>query len=159
MGIVNFSDVVNVPNISPGSVVSNSTLLGFSCIDSLFPDYFNFKVEVMSDGWPYWTDSMQVIITGVEDEETIPTEFALEQNYPNPFNPSTIISWQSPVGSWQTLKIYDVLGNEIMTLIDEYKPAGRYEVDFNASTFTSGVYFYQLKAGEYTAVKKMILLK
>ncbi len=95
----------------------------------------------------------------VEDETTLPTEFALEQNYPNPFNPSTKISWQSPVGSQQTLKIYDVLGNEITTLIDEYKPAGRYELEFNAVSLPSGVYFYQLKAGDYIDTKKMILLK
>ena len=73
------------------------------------------------------------------------SDYSLHQNYPNPFNPSTKISWQSPVGSWQTLKIYDVLGNEVATLIDEYKPAGKYEVEFNASALTSGVYFYQLK--------------
>jgi hypothetical protein len=98
-------------------------------------------------------------IVGVEDEHTLPTEYVLEQNYPNPFNPSTKISWQSPVGSQQTLKIYDILGNEVATLVDEYKPAGRYEIEFNASTLPSGVYFYQLKAGEYVNTKKMILLK
>jgi hypothetical protein len=98
-------------------------------------------------------------IVGVQDEETLPTEFALEQNYPNPFNPSTKISWQSPIGSQQTLKIYDVLGNQVATLVDEYKPAGKYEFEFLASALPSGVYFYQLKADEYTAVKKMILLK
>ena len=90
-------------------------------------------------------------------------EFSLSQNYPNPFNPSTKISWQSPVGSWQTLKVYDVLGNLITTLIDEYKPAGSYEVEFKA-TFGShhladGIYFYQLKAGSFVETKKMILLK
>ncbi len=57
----------------------------------------------------------------------------LHQNYPNPFNPSTKISWQSPVGSWQTLKVYDVLGNEVATLVNEYRNAGSYEVEFNAS--------------------------
>ncbi len=99
--------------------------------------------------------------TDVESEisETIPTEFALKQNYPNPFNPSTKISWQSPVSGYQTLKIYDVLGNEVATLVDEYKPAGTYEVDFNASKLSSGIYFYQLKAGEYLSIKKMTLLK
>jgi len=101
------------------------------------------------------------IIAGVKgiDEGDLPEQFRLEQNYPNPFNPSTKISWQSPVGSWQTLKVYDVLGNEVSTLVDEYKPAGKYEVEFDASPLTSGVYFYQLNAGEFIQTKKMILLK
>jgi subtilisin family serine protease len=90
-------------------------------------------------------------------------DYMLSQNYPNPFNPSTRISWQSPVGSHQTLKIFDVLGNEIATLVDEYKPAGSYEVELNASSIksqpSSGVYFYQLKAGSYIQTKKMIYLK
>lgn len=90
-------------------------------------------------------------------------DYSLEQNYPNPFNPSTKISWQSPVGSHQTIKVYDVLGNEIVTLVNEYKPAGTYEVEFNPSTVkhqpSSGVYFYQLKAGEFIQTKKMVLLR
>ena len=99
--------------------------------------------------------------TDVESEisETIPTEFALRQNYPNPFNPSTKISWQSPVSGYQTLKVYDVLGNEVATLVDEYKPAGSYEIDFNASNLTSGVYFYKLQVGEFVSTKKMTLIK
>jgi hypothetical protein len=88
-----------------------------------------------------------------------PESYTLNQNYPNPFNPSTKISWRSSVGSWQTLKIYDVLGNEVATLVDEYKPAGKYEVEFNASALTSGVYFYQLKTENYIETKKMVLLK
>ena len=66
---------------------------------------------------------------------------------------------QSPVGSWQTLKIYDVLGNEVATLVDEYKPAGTYEIEWNAGNYPSGVYFYQLKSENYVETKKMILLK
>jgi len=93
------------------------------------------------------------------DEETLPIKFHIFQNYPNPFNPSTKISWQSPVGSWQTLKIYDVVGNEVATLIDEYKPAGNYEVEWDATCLPSGVYFYQLKAGSFVETKKMILMK
>jgi photosystem II stability/assembly factor-like uncharacterized protein len=95
----------------------------------------------------------------VEIEVSMPWEFSLEQNYPNPFNPSTKISWQSPVGSWQILKIYDVLGNEVATLVDEYKPAGKYEVEWDASNHPSGIYFYQLKAGGFVSTKKMILIK
>lgn len=98
-------------------------------------------------------------LVGVEDETNPPTECSLEQNYPNPFNPSTTISWQSPVGSHQTIKVYDVLGNEIATLVDEYKPTGRYEVEFNTEKLSSGVYFYQLKEGDFVSTKKMILLK
>jgi len=120
-------------------------------------------------------------VSFVEEEQIdeIPTEFFLMQNYPNPFNPSTKISWQSPIGSWQTLKIYDVLGNEVATLVDEYKPAGSYEVDFNVTQvsrpkISSGIYFYQLTAtpnggqtgdpstgsGQgFIQTKKMILIK
>jgi probable HAF family extracellular repeat protein len=83
----------------------------------------------------------------------------LKQNYPNPFNPSTTISWQSPVSSWQTLKVYDALGNEVATLVDDYKPAGSYEIEFDASDLPSGIYLYKLTAGEFTSVKKLMLLK
>jgi hypothetical protein len=106
------------------------------------------------------------ILTDVKDEKQIPTEFSLEQNYPNPFNPSTKISWQSPVSSHQTLKIYDVLGNEVATLVDEYREAGSYEVTFDASELSSGIYFYRiaihsdkLTAGSFVETKKMLLIK
>ncbi|MFZ1280562.1 MAG: T9SS type A sorting domain-containing protein, partial [Ignavibacteriaceae bacterium] len=89
----------------------------------------------------------------------LPNKFILEQNFPNPFNPSTKISWQSPVSGHQTLKVYDVLGNEVTTLIDGFREAGNYTIDFNANKLSSGVYFYQLKAVEYIQTKKMILLR
>lgn len=116
--------------------------------------------------------------TNLDNQDQMhPTEFVLEQNYPNPFNPSTKIRYTIPSsdnlllggarGGLVTLKVYDVLGNEIETLVNEEKPAGRYEVGFYAEKLASGIYFYQLKAGDpstgsgqgYTAVKKMILLK
>lgn len=101
------------------------------------------------------------IYTNVEGEQKFPNIFSLEQNYPNPFNPSTKISWQSPIGSWQTLKVYDVLGNEVATLVNGYKPAGIYNVEFTIDNLqlSSGVYFYQFKAGNYLETKKMILIK
>ena len=104
----------------------------------------------------------------------LPPYYILKQNYPNPFNPSTKISWQSPVDSWQTLKIYNLLGNEVATLINEYKPAGNYEVEFSARggqavgslQLSSGIYFYKLQvypaasgAGSFVETKKMILLR
>ncbi len=108
--------------------------------------------QVDFDGNFTYLPELEVIV------DVIPNKFQLNQNYPNPFNPSTKISWQSPVGSWHTIKVYDVLGNEITTLIDEYKPAGRYEAEFNTSSLSSGVYFYQLKAGGFVTTKKMNLL-
>ena len=99
----------------------------------------------------------------VEKEQQIPSTTYLQQNYPNPFNPNTTISWQSPVGSYQTLKVFDMLGNEIATLVDEYKTAGTYEVEFNPESIikhpASGVYFYQLQAGDFVQTKKMLYLK
>jgi hypothetical protein len=100
------------------------------------------------------------------------SQFSLEQNYPNPFNPTTTISWQSPISGWQTLKVYDVLGNEVATLVDEFKPAGRFKVEFNADNLSSGVYYYQLKIVDlstfnsnvktgqgFIETKKMIIMK
>jgi hypothetical protein len=100
-----------------------------------------------------------------ENIDETQTGYIFSQNYPNPFNPSTKISWQSPVGSWQTLKVYDILGNEVATLVNEYRDAGNYEIEFppvethRDASLPSGVYFYQLKAGDYVETKKMILLK
>lgn len=104
------------------------------------------------------------VITYINDDEnTVPDKFILSQNYPNPFNPSTKISWQSPVSGWQTLKVYDVLGNEVATLVNEYRSAGNYEIEFNSAASikhpASGIYFYRLQAGDYLETKKMILLK
>ena len=81
---------------------------------------------------------------GVEENGVVhPTEYVLFQNYPNPFNPTTTIKYQIPELSFVTLKVYDVLGNEIATLVNEEKPVGNYEVEFNASELSSGIYFYQ----------------
>ena len=100
----------------------------------------------------------------IEVSVNIPTVFSLEQNYPNPFNPATIIKYSIPENSYVTLKIYDILGDEIETLVNEEKPAGTYELEFNSHSsdvrnLTSGVYFYQLKAGSFVETKKMVLLK
>ena len=100
-----------------------------------------------------------VDISKNEKVEQVNWEYFLSQNYPNPFNPSTTIIYQIPKGCDVLLKIYDVLGREVSTLVNEYKAVGKYTVNFNASDFTSGVYFYRLVAGEYATVKKLMLLK
>ena len=101
----------------------------------------------------------------------IPEQYLLSQNYPNPFNPATRIKFTIPnvtlsgvEGSRVQLKIYDVLGNEVATLVDEYKPAGIYEVEFNGHSdegqnLSSGIYFYRLEAGSFVETRKMIYLK
>ena len=102
--------------------------------------------------------------TGVKTYlDEFPSNYVLRQNYPNPFNPITKIKFQIPDFGFVNLKVYDVLGNEIATLVNEELPAGEYEIEFNTSTInhhpSSGIYFYQLKAGEFIQTKKMILLK
>ncbi|MCU0344429.1 MAG: T9SS type A sorting domain-containing protein [Ignavibacterium sp.] len=91
--------------------------------------------------------------------ETLPIEYALEQNYPNPFNPTTTIRYQLPKDGLVTMKVYDILGAEVVTLVNEEKVAGKYEVNFNAATLASGVYIYRLSINDYINVKKMVLVK
>jgi hypothetical protein len=95
----------------------------------------------------------------VDVEVGIPSEYSLEQNYPNPFNPSTTINYSVKEKGLVTLKIFDVLGNEVKTLLNEEKEAGKYSVKLDASQIASGVYFYTLQAGEFISTKKMVLLK
>lgn len=103
----------------------------------------------------------------VNDNTEMPASFSLKQNYPNPFNPSTKISWHSPEAGWQTLKVYDMLGNEVATLVNEFRPAGTYEVEFSANggqesgdgNLVSSIYFYRLQSGDFVETKKMIYLK
>ncbi|MDH3269120.1 MAG: T9SS type A sorting domain-containing protein, partial [Ignavibacteria bacterium] len=95
----------------------------------------------------------------VVDDSELPVVHSLFQNFPNPFNPATTVKYQIPEFSFVTLKVYDVLGSEIVTLVNNGKPAGSYEVEFNATTLPSGVYFYRLQSGSFVETKKMILLK
>ncbi|MFA6980846.1 MAG: LamG-like jellyroll fold domain-containing protein [Ignavibacteriaceae bacterium] len=94
-----------------------------------------------------------------EVKNTIPNEFALSQNYPNPFNPETRLSYQLPVTGKVSLKVFDILGREVATLVDEVKEAGTYQVSFNAKAFASGAYFYRFQSGDFVKIKKMVLLK
>ena len=99
-------------------------------------------------------------ITAVKNDYlSTPKKYSLLQNYPNPFNPSTAIKYQIPNSSFVSLKVYDILGNEVETLVNEIKTAGSYEVKFNGSNLSSGIYFYQLKTNNYIATKKFMLFK
>jgi len=98
-------------------------------------------------------------VTGIFSSNNLPKKYSLEQNYPNPFNPSTTIRYDILKDGNVTIKIYNTLGQIISNLVDEYKKAGSYEVNFNGSRLSSGIYFYKLQAGSYSSVRKMILLK
>ncbi|MGD0591188.1 MAG: C25 family cysteine peptidase [Bacteroidota bacterium] len=110
-------------------------------------------------GDPALTVKHPVVSTFVQHQFSHPESFALNQNYPNPFNPTTIISYQLPAQSIVTLKVFDILGREVKTLVNDRQSAGLHSVTFNASNLSSGVYFYQLQAGSYNATKKLVYLK
>jgi len=99
------------------------------------------------------------IPTGIEQLADGIETYSLSNNYPNPFNPTTNIKYKIPELSFVTLKVYDVLGNEITTLVNNEKPVGSYEVEFNATALPSGIYFYRLQAGSFVETKKMVLLR
>ncbi len=113
--------------------------------------------------YPFWF-VIGTRTTDVEEKSEVPTDFALMQNYPNPFNPETVISYtigtnRNTTAGKVTLKVYDLLGREVATLVNKEQPAGNYSVSFNASKLSSGIYFYQLRAGNFISTKKMMLVK
>ncbi|MBK7157638.1 MAG: T9SS type A sorting domain-containing protein [Ignavibacteria bacterium] len=109
----------------------------------------------------YIDDVTSGLITGINNSPIAlsPERYELSQNYPNPFNPSTKINFSIPKQSFVSLKIYDMLGKEVSQLVSEIKTAGVYSIDFNALNLSSGTYFYQLKAGEFSDIKRMMLIK
>jgi len=98
-------------------------------------------------------------VTSVKNQNETPGMYELKQNYPNPFNPATTISFSITSSAFTTLKVYDMIGNEVATLVNKEKQAGNYEVRFNAANLSSGVYLYRLQAKDFTELKKMILLR
>jgi hypothetical protein len=118
-----------------------------------------------TSGTIYIDDAQYDFATPVENEvNNIPTKYSLEQNYPNPFNPSTVIKYSIPTdvrGEMQEVRltVYDILGNEVATLVNENQKAGNYQVTFNAKNLSSGIYFYRLQSGNFVESKKMMLIK
>jgi hypothetical protein len=150
----NYLIVANGPN---NGVASPVVFAGSSSI------IFSWQDDRRSKGWDIYAKIVDWNwngVTAVIDEGNInPKDFSLSQNYPNPFNPNTLIKYQIPEVSFVTLKVYDVLGNEVATLVNEEKPVGSYKFEFSASNLPSGIYFYQLTAGKFIETKKMILIK
>jgi hypothetical protein len=143
-------------NLAPGDtqevVIAYLMKKGTDNINSI-TELKNYAAQIQ-----HWYDND--FVTNVnETKPAIPTEFSLSQNYPNPFNPSTIIQYAISSRQLVTLKVYDILGSEVATLVNQEQNAGSYNVDFNASKLSSGVYFYRLQAGSFVQSKKMILIK
>jgi len=151
-------------DILPGEIVDGqqyfSVNVDTSCLEggSL---YLPLSIEVESDGYVFWTDTFSIDILSdiVDEESTLPKKFALDQNYPNPFNPTTLINYQLPITNYVEISIYNLLGQRVASLVNEQQRAGSYQVEWDASNFSSGIYYYQIKAGEFQAVRKMILLR
>ncbi|MBE0569984.1 MAG: T9SS type A sorting domain-containing protein [Ignavibacteriaceae bacterium] len=156
-------DIRGVGSAGPFTLVKNQeveVLIGYEIDRSTTPLGGITAVRAISDAvQDFYENNFGYPIVSVEDEPPVVSNFKLEQNYPNPFNPSTVISYQLPVTGDVILKVYDVLGNEIATLVNEEKQPGVYEVEFDASSLASGMYLYKLQAGSFTNTKKMILMK
>lgn len=121
--------------------------------------YFYRLNQMDIDGNNKYSNVISVIVTSVYEENYKPIAFVLNQNYPNPFNPETNISFSINTDDWVTLVIYDILGNEIETLIDNYLLKGEYNIKFNAEEKTSGIYIYSLRVGNRVISRKMVLQK
>jgi len=158
-GSGNFESIVactpNGGNVFSGDAL---TILNGNFNNDALPD---IAVLTQSDSFYIYLNAgwIPTSVESPDDEAAAITGYKLHQNYPNPFNPTTTISWQSPVGNTQTLRIYDVLGRVVATLVDEFRNAGSYEISFNANRLASGIYFYKLQAGSFVETKKMLLLR
>jgi len=152
-------DQVNIDGVSAGKI-KRIPLSSVYVDETAFPNYLNLTYTISKDGWPFWVfdTTLYLFPTGI-DEIGIPISFNLEQNYPNPFNSNTTIPWQLAENSKVTLKVLDIVGRTLATLVDEQIPSGNYETRFDAATLPKGIYFYQLKAGENVQTRKMILLE
>jgi hypothetical protein len=147
------SGIGGADNVPAGHMIFKGDIAEVVVYDSVLSDSERVAVE------NYLSDKYAIIL-GVDDQSNeIPTQFILEQNYPNPFNPSTTIKFQVPNSSFVNLKVYDILGNEVATLVNEEKPSGTYEVSFDAKGLSTGIYFYTINAGNFVETKKMILMK
>ncbi|MFQ5604609.1 MAG: T9SS type A sorting domain-containing protein [bacterium] len=143
---------------SGGTVVSNSSNRIYGTVGQTFVGTIGGASILLQSG--IWFQNID-IITSVEQiaSPLLPKEFRLDQNYPNPFNPTTVIQFAVPKRSRVSLKLYDVLGREIATLVDEEFQPGEYKVDFKAKGLASGIYFYRIQAEGFVQTRKLTLLK
>jgi hypothetical protein len=149
-------------NIPAGDTVESAQGYSFQISESIHMDTTIYlMLDISSDGFHFWTDSIELnIVTAINHSPIrIPTTYSLEQNYPNPFNPSTTIDFSLPKPDFVELKVYNILGKEVSTIVSKKLKQGNHTYQFDGKNLASGIYYYQLLAGEYIEVKKMILLK
>ena len=151
-----------------GVFLSTNSGTSWTAVNSGLPDDEEVRSLAVSgtnlfagtSGSGVWMRPISEMITGVTgNHDNLPANYSLQQNYPNPFNPSTTIKYSVPKTSLVTIKVYNVLGKEIATLVNEEKSAGNYSVQFTGSKLSSGVYFYRMQADSFVQTKKLLLLK
>jgi predicted GH43/DUF377 family glycosyl hydrolase len=149
------------PDIEPGQSVQCNGNWGYVFYAKNNPQNVEFALIIYSNKRPYWRDALIVdLVADLEHEIlNLPNKYKLSQNFPNPFNPTTNIKYSIPSQSYVSLKVFDVLGREVATLVSKEQPVGNYEVEFDASTLTSGIYFYRIQARDFVETKKMVLMK
>jgi hypothetical protein len=158
--------VIEITEIPLWCIFEN-TLIKVDKISKRSSKSVNFKFNISEDVPERYDHKFIVIVRSknkfsskeIRISNSLINTFDLFQNYPNPFNPSTVIRYQIPVNVFVTLKVYDVLGSKVATLVNEEKTAGSYEVIFDASGLSSGVYYYTLSTGNFVQTNKMLLLK
>lgn len=146
-------DWVKIGNVKGKGTTNNTEVYSFE--DKNIPSgKYNYRLKQIdyNGNYEYFNLSAEVIVG-------VPAKFELSQNFPNPFNPATMISYQMPVSGFVSLNIYDITGKVVAELVNEVKDAGYYTVKFDASKLSSGMYFYKIQAGEFTSIKKMMLVK
>lgn len=164
--VTNTQGTLGFGNIAPGQVKSTSFGLRYNTQNN--PSSIEFNVRIFSSGNYFWSDSITVDIpplVSVKDvASSIPAEFELYQSYPNPFNPTTTIKYQLPDQVWNdnvnvSLKVYDILGRAVATLVNKKQKPGYYEISWDAKNNSSGIYFYKIQAGKFVKTKKLVVLK
>lgn len=159
----NVQNITNTPNVH--EKYSQMSAWGYMTdpntfrVDCMYTIFGSGDTNDLTEAQLWYLSGVTFQVTSVDDKNTYPGKFELEQNYPNPFNPSTTIRFTIPEKSLVTLKVYDILGREISTLVNEVKDAGTHTIKFAGQDLPSGMYLYTLTAGNYTSTKKMMLVK